>query len=63
MLDYAGGDTLYVPATQLDMVSKYTGAGEEKPVRLSKMGGAEWARTRSRAKASAKDMAERLIKL
>ena len=62
-LDYAGGDTLYVPATQLDMVSKYTGAGEEKPVRLSKMGGAEWARTRSRAKASAKDMAERLIKL
>ncbi len=62
-LDYAGGDTLYVPATQLDMVSKYTGAGEEKPVRLSKMGGAEWARTRSRAKASAKDMADRLIKL
>ena len=62
-LDYAGGDTLYVPATQLDMVSKYTGAGEEKPVRLSKMGGAEWAKTRSRAKASAKDMAERLIKL
>ena len=62
-LDYAGGDTLYVPATQLDMVSKYTGAGEEKPVRLSKMGGADWAKTRSRAKASAKDMAERLIKL
>ena len=62
-LDYAGGDTLYVPATQLDMVTKYTGAGEEKPVRLSKMGGTEWARTRSRAKASAKDMADRLIKL
>ena len=62
-LDYAGGDTLYVPATQLDMVSKYTGAGEEKPVRLSRMGGAEWAKTRSRARASAKDMADRLIKL
>ena len=62
-LNYAGTDTLYVPATQLDLVSKYTGAGEEKPVRLSKMGGAEWAKTRSRAKASAKDMAERLIKL
>ena len=62
-LDYAGGDTLYVPATQLDMVSKYTGAGEEKPVRLSKMGGAEWARTRSRAKASAREMAARLIQL
>ncbi|MBQ9686484.1 MAG: transcription-repair coupling factor [Oscillospiraceae bacterium] len=62
-INYAGTDTLYVPATQLDMVSKYTGAGEEKPVRLSKMGGAEWARTRSRAKASAKDMADRLIKI
>ncbi|MBR4549788.1 MAG: transcription-repair coupling factor, partial [Oscillospiraceae bacterium] len=62
-LNYAGTDTLYVPATQLDMVSKYTGAGEEKPVKLSKMGGAEWARTRSRAKASARDMADRLIKI
>ena len=62
-LNYAGTDTLYVPATQLDMVSKYTGADEEKPVKLSKMGGAEWARTRSRAKASARDMADRLIKL
>ena len=62
-INYAGTDTLYVPATQLDMVSKYTGAGEEKPVRLSKMGGAEWAKTRSRAKASARDMADRLIKI
>ena len=62
-INYAGTDTLYVPATQLDMVTKYTGAGEEKPVRLSKMGGAEWAKTRSRAKASARDMADRLIKI
>ena len=36
---YAGTDTLYVPATQLDLVSKYVGAGEDKPVRLSRMGG------------------------
>ena len=62
-ISYAGTDSLYVPATQLDLVSKYTGGGEEKPVRLSKMGGAEWAKTRSRAKASARDMADRLIKL
>ena len=62
-INYAGTDTLYVPATQLDMVSKYTGGGEEKPVRLSKMGGTDWARTRSRAKASAKDMAKKLIAL
>lgn len=62
-LNYAGTDTLYVPATQLDMVSKYTGGGEEKPVRLSKMGGTDWAKTRSRAKASAKDMAKKLVAL
>ena len=60
---YAGTDSLYVPSTQLDMVSKYTGAGEEKPVKLSKMGGTEWAKTRARAKSAAKDMAKKLIAL
>ncbi len=60
---YAGTDTLYVPATQLDLVTKYTGGGEERPVKLSKMGGAEWARTRQRAKSAAKDMAKKLIAL
>ena len=60
---YAGTDCLYVPATQLDRVSKYTGAGEDKPVKLSKMGGTEWTKTRQRAKNAAKDMAKKLIAL
>ena len=60
---YAGTDTLYVPATSLDMVSKYLGAAEDKTVKLSKMGGAEWTKTRSRAKAAAKGMAKQLIAL
>ena len=60
---YAGTDCLYVPATQLDLVTKYTGGGEEKPVKLSRMGGAEWAKTRSRAKSAARDMAKKLIAL
>ena len=60
---YAGTDSLYVPATQLDLVTKYTGGGEEKPVKLSKMGGSDWAKTRSRAKSAAKDMAKKLIAL
>ncbi len=60
---YAGSDTLFVPATQLDMVSKYVGGGEDREVKLSKMGGVEWQKTRSRARASAKDMAEKLIQL
>lgn len=62
-ISYAGSDTLYVPATQLDTVAKYLGAGEEKPVKLSKMGGAEWSRTKSRTKAAVKDLAKELIAL
>jgi transcription-repair coupling factor (superfamily II helicase) len=63
-ISYAGTDCLYVPCTQLDLVTKYIGAGgEDKPVKLSKMGGTEWARSRSRAKAAAKDLAKGLLKL
>ena len=60
---YAGTDALFVPATQLDLVTKYTGAGEDKQIRLSKMGGTEWAKTRAKAKGSAKEMAGRLVAL
>jgi transcription-repair coupling factor (superfamily II helicase) len=60
---YAGTDSLYVPATQLDLVSKYIGGGEEAPVKLSKMGGAEWTRAKTRAKTAAKEMARELIAL
>jgi transcription-repair coupling factor (superfamily II helicase) len=60
---YAGTDNLYVPATQLDLVSKYIGGGEDAPVRLTKMGGAEWAKAKSRAKAAAKELAKGLLEL
>ena len=60
---YAGSDSLYVPATQLDLVSKYIGGGEDRPVKLSRMGGAEWKKTTSRAKAAAKELAAELTKL
>jgi transcription-repair coupling factor (superfamily II helicase) len=62
-IEYAGGDTLYVPATQLDLVAKYIGAGEEPHTRLSKMGGADWTRAKARAKTAAKDMAKGLVDL
>jgi len=53
-----------VPATALDLVSKYIGAGEDtEHTRLNKLGGTEWAKTTHRAKAAAKDLAEGLIKL
>ena len=60
---YAGTDILYVPATQLDLVSKYTAVTDEAEIKLSKMGGVEWEKRRSRAKKAAKDMAKRLISL
>lgn len=60
---YQGTDVLYVPATQLDLISKYIGGGEDAPVKLNRLGGDQWEKTKSRAKAAVKDMAEELIRL
>ena len=61
---YQGSDTLFVPATQLDMVSKYIGGGaEEGTVKLSKIGSDAWQKTKTKARKAAKDMAGELIKL
>ena len=60
---YAGQDVLYVPVTQLDLLSQYIGAGEEGNLRLHRLGGAEWQRTRARVKAAVKDIAKELIAL
>ena len=54
---YAGNDSLYVPATQLDMVSKYIGGhGEDEDgqirTKLSKLGGTDWSRAKTKARAS-----------
>ncbi len=63
-IDYAGGDCLYVPATQLDLVSKYIGGGEDQErTRLNKLGGTEWAKQKTKAKKAAKDLAKGLIAL
>ena len=61
-ISYQGTDVLYVPATQLDLVSKYIGAGENGAVRLNKLGTDAWEKTKAKAKKSAKDMAAKLIK-
>ena len=60
---YQGTDVLYVPATQLDLIGKYIGGGEDAPVKLSRLGGDQWQKTKARAKAAVKDLAEGLIKL
>ena len=61
---YQGSDTLFVPATQLDMVSKYIGGGsEDANVRLNKIGTDAWQKTKAKARKAAKDMAGELIQL
>ncbi len=60
---YQGSDTLFVPATQLDMVSKYIGGGEDGNVKLNKIGSDAWQKTKSKARKAAKDMAGELIQL
>ncbi len=64
-IDYAGGDCLYVPATQLDLVSKYIGGGEDGEPRqkLNKLGGTDWTKQKTRAKKAVKDLAKGLTKL
>ncbi len=61
---YAGNDTLYVPVTQLDLVSKYIGpSGDDVKLKLHKLGGTEWHKTRTRVRHAVKDMAKELIAL
>ena len=60
---YQGSDVLYVPATQLDLIGKYIGGGEDAQVKLNRLGGDQWQKTKARAKAAAKDIADELIKL
>ncbi len=60
---YQGTDVLYVPATQLDLISKYIGAAEDTTVRLNKLSGDAWQKSKSRAKAAVKELAEGLIRL
>ena len=59
-LEYRGGDVLYVPVEQMDILSRYM--GEEKPS-LSKIGGAEFEKVKQRVRASLKAMAFDLKKL
>ena len=62
-IQYAGSDALYVPATQLDMVSKYIGAADTQSVKLNKMGGVEWQKTKSRTRKAVRELAGELLKL
>ncbi len=62
-IKYAGSDILYVPVTQLDLVSKYIGSSDDSGVKLNKLGNDAWNKTRSRVKSAVKNMAKQLTAL
>jgi transcription-repair coupling factor (superfamily II helicase) len=62
VLEYAGGDKLYVPVHALDRISRYTGAPAESAP-LHRLGGEQWARARRRAAERIRDVAAELLDL
>jgi transcription-repair coupling factor (superfamily II helicase) len=60
LLEYRGGDKLYIPSEQIDTVRHYTGG--DSPT-LSRLGGSEWQRTRSKVRAAVREIAEELVAL
>ncbi len=60
LLEYADGDTLYVPSDQVDAIARYQGG--EKPSVMS-LGGAQWEKAKNRVRAAVRDIAAQLIRL
>ena len=59
-LEYANGDTLFVPSDQVDAVARYQGGETPRPMRL---GGAQWEKAKNRVRAAVRDIAAELIRL
>ncbi len=62
ILEFSGGDTLYVPLDRLSQVQRYGGAESHVP-RLDRLGGTSWAKTTARVKKNIEEMAQELIDL
>ncbi|MEG1660950.1 MAG: CarD family transcriptional regulator, partial [Clostridiales bacterium] len=62
LIQYAGGDKLYLPVDQLDLIQKYIGSDGAAP-KMYKLGGDQWQKAKSKARASVHDMAEELLAL
>lgn len=62
-ISYDKADTLYVPVTQLDLLSRYTAPGDGERVKLARLGGGEWAKAKSRVRSATREMAQDLIEL
>ncbi|MDX1583369.1 MAG: transcription-repair coupling factor, partial [Thermoanaerobaculia bacterium] len=62
VLEYSGGGRLLVPMESLNLIQKYSGAGDSS-ARLDRLGGTGWAKTKASVKRAMRDMADELLKL
>ena len=62
-IEYAGGSSLYVPATQLDVIQKYADGDAQKTPKLNKLGTQEWNRTKTRVRGAVREIAQDLVRL
>ena len=62
VLEYQGGDRIYVPVHSLHLVTRYTGAAAESAP-LHKLGTDQWAKARKRAAEQIRDIAAELLDL
>ena len=62
LLEYAGGDKVYVPTDQVDRVQRYIGSDADSPT-ISRLNSGEWLRATRAAKKQVAEMAAELIKL
>lgn len=62
-IEYRGGSNLYILATQLDCLQKYSGADAAKTPKLNKLGTQEWNKTKSKVRGAVKNIAKELVEL
>ena len=62
-IGYRGGSNLYIPATQLDCLQKYSGGDTAKVPKLNKLGTQEWNKTKSKVRGAVKNIAKELVEL
>ncbi len=61
-IEYAGGSNLYILATQLELIQKYAGRDSRK-IKLNRLGGQEWAKTKSKVRGAVQEVAQDLVRL
>lgn len=62
VIEYAGGDRLYLPLYNIERIKKYNG-GEGVIPSIDRLGGKTWQRKKARVRMAVKEMAEKLLKL